>query len=58
MATKMPPDVGEERVQERKTKRSIKNVLVNRRTWKIVIGIFGFGYKVYKIVAKGTEFFE
>ncbi len=58
MATKQPPDVGEERVQDRKTRRSIKSILVNRRTWKIVIWVFSFGYKIYKIVAKGTEFFE
>jgi len=56
MATKQPPDVGEERVQEGRSGRSIKSVLVNRQTWKIVIGIFGFGYKIYRIVAKVLDF--
>ena len=56
MATKQPPDVGKERVQEGKPKRSLKSALVNRQTWKVVIGIFSFGYKIYRIVAKATEY--
>lgn len=55
MATKQPPNVGEERVQDGRSRRSIKSVLVNRRTWRIVIGIFGLGYRIYKIVAKISE---
>lgn len=58
MATKQPPNVGEERVEERKAKRSVKDLLVSRRTLKVVLGVFSLGYKAYKLVAKGTEFFE
>lgn len=58
MAASQPPNVGEERVRDGEAKRSIKSVLVNRRTWKVVIGIFGFGFKIYRIVAKATEYFE
>jgi hypothetical protein len=57
MAAIQPPDVGEERVRNGEAKRSLKSVLMNRRTWKVVIGIFSFGFKVYRIVAKATDYF-
>lgn len=58
MAAKQPPDVGEERVEEGKVRNAVKSILVDRRTWKVVIGVFGFGFKIFRIVAKATDFFE
>jgi hypothetical protein len=57
MAVSQPPDVGEERVRDGETKHSLKSVLMNRRTWKVVIGIFSLGFKIYRIVAKATDYF-
>lgn len=46
------PDVEKEQVQERKSRRSVKSVLLDPRTWKVAVSVLDFGLKFVKLIAK------